>query len=95
MKDMVAGVAVGKAANVVVSDLGKEEDNLGQSDMPIAMAQRTKDILLLQMDGLLTKEEIEKALEMAEKGVNEVNALQIEALVKNYETALTEAKLKL
>lgn len=95
MKDMVAGVAVGKAGDVIVSDLGKEEDNFGQSDMPIAMAHRTKEILLLQMDGLLTKEEIEKGLDMAEKGVNDLNTLQVEALVKNYETALTDAKLKL
>lgn len=95
MKDMVSGVAVGKADNEIVLDLGKDEDNYGQSDVPIAFAHRTKNILLLQMDGLLTREEIAKALDMAEKGSDKVYELQAEALRKNYEGVKESVKVTL
>jgi exosome complex component RRP41 len=92
---MVSGVAVGKADDEIVLDLGKDEDNYGQSDMPIAFAQRTKNILLLQMDGLLTREEIAKALEKAEKGANTVYGMQADALRKNYEGVKENVKVTL
>jgi exosome complex component RRP41 len=95
MKDMAGGVAVGKAGGEIVVDLGKEEDNLGQSDMPIVFAHRTKEILLLQMDGMLTKKELEKALDLAEKGAEKVHTLQADALKRNYETVKDEVKLDL
>jgi len=87
MKDMVASIAVGKAGGHIITDLGKEEDNLGESDVPIAFSKRKKDILLLQMDGLLTKEELVKAIDMAEKGSREIDDMQAEALTKSYEGA--------
>jgi exosome complex component RRP41 len=71
---------------VLLVDLGKEEDNLGQSDMPIAFAQKNKDLLLLQMDGLLTKQEIEEALDLAERAAENVGKLQEDSLRKHYET---------
>ncbi len=85
MKDMVSAVAVGKAGGVMLLDLGKFEDNFGQSDMPIALSARDKKILLLQMDGMLTKEEIEKALDMAEAGCVELHQVQADALRRFYE----------
>lgn len=85
LKDMVSAVAVGKAGEVLLLDLGKEEDNFGQSDMPIAMSHSDKKIHLLQMDGLLTRDEIEEMIDMAEKGCNKINEIQYEALVKFYE----------
>ena len=95
MKDMVSGISVGKIDDHLVVDLGKAEDNYGQSDIPIAFAHRTKDILLLQMDGLLTKEEFVKVLEMAEKGAEKVHELQSGALKKNYEGVKEDVKLSL
>jgi exosome complex component RRP41 len=85
MKDMVSSIAMGKADNELLVDLGKAEDNLGQSDVPIALSHRTKDILLLQMDGLLTRDEIAKMLDMAEKPEETLHQLQSEALIKFYE----------
>lgn len=93
MKDMVGAVAVGKAADKLVLDLGKLEDNYGQSDMPVAIANRTKDILLLQMDGLLTKDEISEMIDMAEKGCADVHEKQAEALRKIYASEEEEFKL--
>lgn len=85
MRDMVSAIAVGKAADTLVVDLGKSEDNFGQSDMPIAVSHRDKKLLLLQMDGLLTRDEIKKMVEMAENSCSQINAVQAEALKKFYE----------
>lgn len=85
MKDMVSAVAVGKAGGEVITDLNKYEDNLGESDIPIAFSHRNKEILLLQMDGLLTKEELSKAMDMAEKAAENVYGIQEDSLKKFYE----------
>ena len=66
-------------------DLNKIEDNFGESDMPIAMSSRDKKLLLVQMDGLLTREEVIKMLEMAERGCEKVHQVQAEALKKFYQ----------
>ncbi|MBI5046318.1 exosome complex exonuclease Rrp41 [Candidatus Micrarchaeota archaeon] len=85
MKDMVSAVAVGKADDVLVLDLGKAEDNFGQSDMPLAISNKDKMIHLVQMDGLLTKEEIKRILDMAERGCEKVHHKQADALKLFYE----------
>ncbi|HIH22674.1 TPA: exosome complex exonuclease Rrp41 [Candidatus Micrarchaeota archaeon] len=96
MRDVVSAIATGKVDGQMVVDLGKDEDNFGQSDMPIALSHRKKDILLLQMDGLLTKEEILKALDMAEKSCEKVHEVQVAAVRKIYESAaLSEQKISL
>lgn len=87
MKDMIGAVAVGKADGELLVDLNKYEDNLGQSDFPLAISRRKKDILLLQMDGLLTKEEIAKALNMAENATEKIAKMQEDAIKKSYESA--------
>jgi len=94
MKDMVTAIAVGKGGDELIVDLGKLEDNFGQSDMPLAFSARDKKILLVQMDGLLTREEIEKLLDMAEKGTEKVYAMQVDAL-KEYYLKDEETKFKL
>lgn len=83
MKGLVSACAVGKVDDTIVLDLNKEEDNFGQADMPVAITQNG-DIVLLQMDGHLTKEEFARALELAKKGCREIHKLQREALIKKY-----------
>lgn len=85
MRDMVSAVAVGKAGDVLLVDLGKLEDNFGQSDMPLAMSHKEKKLLLVQMDGMLTRDEIAQMLEMTEKGCDEVHKIQEDALKRVYE----------
>jgi exosome complex component RRP41 len=85
MKDMVTAVAVGKADDVLITDLSKYEDNLGQSDIPVAFSQQDGKILLFQMDGLMTKDELNKALDMAAEASKEVYKHQSDALRKYYE----------
>ena len=85
MRDIPVGCAAGKVDGQVVLDLGKEEDNFGDADLPIVLSPRTGEILLLQMDGHLTPKEFDQALDLAIKGCHEVSKMQKEALMKKFE----------
>jgi exosome complex component RRP41 len=84
MKDLVCGVAGGKIDGQLAIDFGKYEDNFGESDIPMAVSPRTGEILLFQMDGLLTKEEISRIIDMGFAATKKVHALQVEALKERY-----------
>lgn len=84
MRDLVAGVAVGKVDGVLVLDIDQVEDEYGEADMPIAMMPSLGKITLLQLNGVLTPEEFKEALKLAEKGIREIYKLQREALKKRY-----------
>ncbi len=86
MRDLPVACAAGKIDGTVVLDLAGDEDCEGEADMPIAIAPRTEEILLMQMDGHMTYQEFEEALELALKGCREVSKLQKEALLRKYET---------
>ncbi len=85
MKDIPVACAAGKIDGKVVLDLAKEEDNFGEADLPIALAPRTNEILLLQMDGHLTNDEFNKALDLAIKGCKDVSEIQKKAIMQKYE----------
>jgi exosome complex component RRP41 len=85
MKGLISACAVGKVDDTVVLDLIKEEDNYGQADMPVAMDVRTGQITLLQMDGHLTFDEFEKALELAKHGCAIISEMQREALIQKFQ----------
>jgi exosome complex component RRP41 len=85
MKDMINAVAVCKIDGKMAVDPGKEEDNFGESDMPIAYSPRTGEILLYQMDGLLTREELAEGLKLAKDASEKIRKIQIEAIQKVYE----------
>jgi len=85
MRDIPVACAAGKVEGKVVLDLGKEEDNFGDADLPIAISPRTNEILLLQMDGHLTLDEFDEALELAMKGCHIVSDIQKKAIMKKYE----------
>ncbi|HEC72442.1 MAG TPA: exosome complex exonuclease Rrp41, partial [Thermoplasmatales archaeon] len=86
--DIPVACAAGKVEGKVILDLCKEEDNYGEADMPVAIAPLTDEILLLQMDGHLTYDEFEKALDLAIKGCHIVSDMQKKALLKKYEEVL-------
>jgi len=87
MADLVAAVAVGKVEGHLVLDLCDIEDKYGEADMPIAMTPRLNSIVLLQLNGRLTKEEFRKALELAKKGIMEIYQKQKDTLRKKYSEA--------
>ncbi|MBM4240804.1 MAG: exosome complex exonuclease Rrp41 [Euryarchaeota archaeon] len=84
MKDLIVSCAAGKANGQVVLDLSEIEDKEGEADLPVAIMPRTGEITLLQMDGHLTPEEFEKALDLAIEGCNKINQKQKEAIKKRY-----------
>ncbi|MFH1106286.1 MAG: exosome complex exonuclease Rrp41 [Candidatus Micrarchaeota archaeon] len=84
MRDLVQGVAIGKADGQLVVDVDKLEDNNGQADVPVIVSLRTREILLLQQDGMLTKEEMTRALQMAYEAAEKVREIQVEALRTRY-----------
>lgn len=86
MKDIPVACAAGKVSDTVVLDLMGDEDKEGQADVPLAIAPRTEDILLLQMDGHMTVEEFDRALELAMKGCRQIAQMQKDALMKKYKS---------
>ncbi len=91
MIDIPVSCAAGKIAGHVAVDLGKEEDNCGDADLPVAISPRTGEILLLQMDGHLTLEEFNKAFDLAVKGCHTVSEIQRKAMLDKYQS-LSEGK---
>lgn len=84
MKDLVASCAAGKVADTMVVDLGKEEDNFGQADIPLGFVPRTNEIVLLQMDGDLSQTEFDKGIHMALDACKKVYGIQRDALKRRY-----------
>ncbi len=84
MRDLVAACAAGKVSDAIVLDINDEEDKEGQADMPIAYLPNLKQVTLMQVDGVLSKEEYKKCLDMAIRGCMQVYQLQKEALMKKY-----------
>lgn len=91
MRDIVPAIAAGKADGKVLLDLNKEEDNYGQADVPIAIVPSTDEIVLLQMDGNMTRAEFDHAIELAVNACHEVHDLQVDALKKRYSKNQQEA----
>lgn len=85
MRDLVCGVSVGKVDGNIMLDLTKEEEDAHDAvDIPIAIQPNTGEITLLQLDGLLKKEEWKEAIELAKKGCMQIRDIQREALKKKY-----------
>jgi exosome complex component RRP41 len=86
MRDLVPSIAVGKADGHVLLDLNKEEDNYGEADVPVGIMPSTDEIVLLQMDGDMTREEFDTAIDMAFEACHELCDIQKAALKKRYDT---------
>ncbi|MDR3283145.1 MAG: exosome complex exonuclease Rrp41 [Candidatus Methanoplasma sp.] len=84
MRDIIPAIAAGKADGHVLLDLNKEEDNYGQADVPLAIIPSTDEIVLLQMDGDMTREEFDHAVDLAFGACHELYDIQKEALKKRY-----------
>ena len=91
MRDLVTSCASGKIGGVVALDLNKDEDNFGEADCPMAIVPRTGEIVLLQMDGHLTFEEFEKAMELSINAAKNIYEIQRDALRRRYSAAAEQA----
>ncbi|MHA1150239.1 MAG: exosome complex exonuclease Rrp41 [Promethearchaeota archaeon] len=99
MRSLVTSLAVGKIDGEIVVDLSGVEDKAGEADMPCAITWFNEEISLLQFDGDMSLEEMEKSLELAKEALEKVYQMQLEALKRKYitiqdEVAIEDKKLK-
>lgn len=87
MKDLVSAVAVGKVDDQILVDLSYEEESFeGEvADIPIAVIPSTGEITLLQMDGIISQEDLRKALEIGIETCKKINEIQRRALKEKYQ----------
>jgi exosome complex component RRP41 len=64
MVDLLPAVAVGKVGGRLVTDLNKLEDNFGEADLPMALVPQSGRLVLLQMEGHMSRDELSQALDM-------------------------------
>lgn len=84
MRGLVSACAVGKVEGRLVLDLTDVEDKEGEADLPLAWMPNSNAVTLLQMDGNLTIDEFEQALNMAVEGCKQIHECQKETLKAKY-----------
>ena len=84
MKDLIYAVSAGRIGDHIVLDVNMLEDNYSDADMPMAVAPRNNDILLLQMDGGLTKQQYKEAVDMVIRAGKNIQEEQRAALKRCY-----------
>lgn len=91
MRDMVAGITVGRADGNMIVDLNKhEEDAEDAVDMAISFLANSKEVTLLQMDGEMSADEFSTLLALARDNVEKVYELQKKALKESVESKRPE-----
>jgi len=84
MVDLLPAVAVGKVAGKIALDLKKEEDNFGEADLPMALVPQSGRLVLLQMEGHMSEEELAQALDLGVQGCRTIYERMKEALRERY-----------
>jgi exosome complex component RRP41 len=93
MKDLVTSCSFGKiqatekgkATEMMVLDVGKEEDNVGLADVAMAIQPGSKKVVLLQMDGDLSTSEFNQGVGMGIKMCEKLYEEQKKALKRGFE----------
>ncbi len=86
MRDLVSATGVGKAFNELIVDLNKDEEDAPDAvDIPIGILPNSEEIVLLQLDGLLTMKEWGIVSKMGIDACKKVYEIQKEALKKKFE----------
>ena len=81
MKDMVAAIATGRVEDKIVVDLEYREDSHEDgADIPVAILPNSGQVTLLQMDGEVTREQINECVEKAKQACKQIYELQKNAL---------------
>ena len=92
MRDLTSACASGKVDGRIVLDLNDYEDKGGEADVPVAWMPNLNVVTLLQMDGLLSLDEFNQAINMSIDGCKQIYNLQKEALRTKYISAKEEAE---
>lgn len=93
MKDLVSAVSVGRVDDKLVVDLNYLEEDYEDApvaDIPIAMMPNHNKMTLLQMDGLISKDNLKKVLEMGKKVCKDIYEIQKKALKERYKVEVSE-----
>ena len=91
MNDLVSSVSVGKVGSMVAVDLNYAEESYEEgdvADVPVAFIPRTGQVSLLQMDGLIDRDSLRKALEMGKKACLQIYEIQKKALKEKFATSV-------
>ncbi len=94
MRELVAGCAAGKIEGKVVLDLSDVEDKKGEADLPVAFMPKSNVVTLLQMDGSLSDDEFNQALDMSIDACKKIYDMQREALKLKYHAVKEEIEGK-
>ena len=86
MRGLVSATAAGVVDDTVVLDVIGKEDKEGNADIPIATINGGDEVTLLQMDGDLTKEQVDECISLAREGCADLDQMQREALRDVYQT---------
>ena len=89
MRGLVTGMTFGKIYDAkgkgyVVVDVFKPEDQWGMADVAYARSYNTGEVVLLQMDGNMTKDELLEGKKMADKAIDAIYKEQVKALKSKY-----------
>lgn len=87
MKDLVASVSVGRVDDKILVDLDYAEESYEDgpvADIPVAVLPNSGQISLLQMDGLVSREQLKEAIELAKKSCKKIYEIQKKALKAKY-----------
>ncbi|HID73694.1 MAG TPA: exosome complex exonuclease Rrp41 [Thermoplasmata archaeon] len=84
MRDLVTSCAAGKVGGEIVLDLSKEEDNYGEADLPVGLVVNTDEVVLMQMDGHLTVDEFDTAMNLIEGAARKIYRMQVDAIKRKY-----------
>ena len=84
MRDMVVGCSCGLLGEEVVADLDDTEDKEGNGDMPVAIMPNLGLVTLLQVDGMYTRANFQKAFELAIEKGKQIYGMQREALTNRF-----------
>jgi exosome complex component RRP41 len=84
MVDLLPAVAVGKVGGAIALDLRKEEDNFGEADLPMALVPQSGRLVLIQMEGHMTRDELSRSLDLGVVGCRKIYGLMKDALKSRY-----------
>lgn len=89
MKNLVCSVAVGKQDKELIVDLTKEEEDFeegeGATDFAMAKIANTDQYTLLQLDGKIQPDVVNKVLDLADEACNEIYEFQKKILKESIE----------
>ncbi|MFC1722703.1 exosome complex exonuclease Rrp41 [Nanoarchaeota archaeon] len=85
MRDMVCAIAAGRIMDKVVVDLNYDEDSHEDGvDIPVAMLHNSKEVSLLQMDGVITVDMFKEAVQKAQGAIDKIFEAQKNALKERF-----------